>query len=276
MTTFTDFSPLDRSILKLASDRAAVAFKAAKNACKKAYLTQGESEAHTSEGYAEEAAKFLDNGEAIARESAGEDATEEERREIVQLSHGHRAALRTGLFILIKESQGIVDDQEEMFADTSAQRDREKDFRRLEQRLRDQTQMDLQDDASKPTAEAPAAVDDTPPDEPDASGPFDAPPAAERLALSAGESPYADGTHDDAHEDIPDAQIEPVDGLAADSTPVIEDASEDFTLATDEDEEEDESEDASVDVAADSATEAWLNEPLRTNPSDADAPTVAE
>lgn len=120
MPSTFEFSPFDRQLLKIAAERASDAAKAAKNAAKKAYLTQAESEAHEMEGYADEAIRFLESPEAIARETAGEDASDEEKAEVVQLVFGHRAALRVGCLILIKDSQKIIDTQTEMFADTRA------------------------------------------------------------------------------------------------------------------------------------------------------------
>lgn len=160
MSSTFDFSPFDRQLLKIAAERASDAAKAAKNAAKKAYLTQAESEAHEMEGYADEAIRFLDAPEAIARETAGEDASDDEKAEVVQLVFGHRAALRVGCLILIKDSQKIIDSQTEMFADTTGQHERLKDFQRLEARLRgmnsDQEELPLDTPTPDTAADTPA------------------------------------------------------------------------------------------------------------------------
>ncbi|GAB1345038.1 hypothetical protein [Gemmatimonas sp.] len=264
MSSTFEFTPFDRQLLKIAAERACDAAKAAKNAAKKAYLTQAESEAHEMEGYADEAVRFLDSPEAIARETVGEDASEAEKAEVVQLVFGHRAALRVGCLILIKDSQKIIDSQTEMFADTTGQHERLKDFQRLEARLRGMNS----EQEELPLATAPAATEPTAPADEDQitadleTGPFDAPATPARLALPSGQP---------TESDIPEADFE----IVSDDPDAAADAPGNEAFALDEDEEhDDEDDEGGQPVGMTSAldgddVEAWLNEPLRTTPTDA-------
>lgn len=214
------FTPFERQQLKLASKEAQSVAKSAKAAAKKAYLSQGESEAHELMGYAEEAVRFLD-------------APDGPNGDEVQLSFGHRSALRTGCLILIDDIDGIADEQTDFLVDAdgiSATRKRAEDYRRLEARLRtiDNPQQDLPLDGANtppaPSDEGAAAAAATV--EPDADGPivgegpFDAEGVRERLALPAPQP--------DLDPDIADAEFEVLDGDPSDP-----------------------------------ASDAWLNEPLR-------------
>jgi hypothetical protein len=240
MANTFDFTPFDRQLLKLAAESASAVAKTAKKAAQKAYLTAAESEAHEMEGYADEAIRFLNNPDGIVEESATDDATEEERKEAVQLMFGHRAALRVGCLILIKDAEGLIEKQTEIFADSDGTHERVKDFRRLESRLRgmnsDQTELPLpikDPDAapSEAAADEDAEITDGP------LGPFDAPPVAAPLALGS-------GTADPI--DIPDAEFEILD---------------------DEDDEDDDTPTVSAPMSSDDV-DAWLNEPLRTTPDE--------
>lgn len=199
------FTPFERELLKLAGSEAQRVGKAAKAACKRAFLTEGESEAHNMIGYAEEAQHFLDKPD-------GKNKNE------VQLSFGHRTALRTGCLIMIETVQHIAEDQVEALVDddgVSSTKKREKDFRRLEARLRtvDEEQKDLgleSDDPDSPDGgdgDA-AATTETTGDAPEGplvgEGPFEGEGVAERLALPA---PAVDLTQ----EEIEDADYEVID-----------------------------------------------------------------
>lgn len=250
MATTFDFTPFERQLLKIAAKSASRAFKAAKSACGKAYLTQAESEAHGMEGYADEAVRFLENPEGIVQESTDDDATEEERRDVVKLVNGHIEALRTGCMIRINEIEDLMEDQTEIFADTDSTQERLKDFRRLESQLRglNSPQADL---FNKPAAESTAPTSDS--DAPEAeqaeepSGPFDASAVPERLALASGEP---------AAEEIPETDYEIIDDEAGDG-------SDDGEEVEGEDDEE------RGDPLTPEEQAEWLNEPLRTTPEDA-------
>lgn len=243
MATTFDFTVFDRQLLKIAAKSANRAFKSAKSAASKAYLTQAESEAHEMEGYADEAVRFLENPEGIVEESTDEEAPETERREVVKLVHGHIEALRTGCMIRIAEIEDIVKDQTEIFADTDSTQERLKDFRRLESRLRGMNS-EQEDLFNKPAATQTTDVSDlseeAAPDEDLPSGPFDADAIPERLALPSGDAPA---------EDIPEADYEIVDAADPEDDAESEVAEQTAPL-TDEEVE-------------------WLNEPLRTTPEDA-------
>jgi hypothetical protein len=190
------FTPFERQLLKLASKETQSVAKSAKAAAKKAYLTEGESEAHELIGYAEEAVRFLD-------------APEGPNSDEVQLSFGHRTALRTGCLIMIGDIESIADEQTDCLVDAdgiSATRKRAEDYRRLEARLRTmdnpQTEIPLDTPSTPPAPTDDAArvatdVDDGPII---GEGPFDADAVRERLALSA---PAVD-----LNADIPEAEIE--------------------------------------------------------------------
>jgi hypothetical protein len=242
MANTFDFTPFDRQLLKLAAESASAVAKTAKKAAQKAYLTEAESEAHAMEGYADEAIRFLNNPEGIVDESATDDATEEERKEAVQLMFGHRAALRVGCLILIKDAEALIEQQTEIFADADGTHARVKDFRRLESRLRgmnsDQTELPLP--IKDPEAEdAEPQTDEAPAEDAGPSGPFDAPPVSPPLALSAGTPVSAE---------IPEAEFE-----------ILEDG---------DDDEEDDAQTVSAPMSSDDV-DAWLNEPLRAAPDDA-------
>jgi hypothetical protein len=199
------FTPFERELLKLASKETQSVAKSAKLAAKKAYLTEGESEAHELMGYAEEAVRFLD-------------APEGPNNDEVHLAFGHRTALRTGCLIKIGDIESIADEQTDCLVDAdgiSATRKRAEDYRRLEARLRTmdnpQTEIPLDtpstppaptDDAARGATDAATDVDDGPII---GEGPFDADAVRERLALSA---PAVD-----LNADIPEAEIEelPID-----------------------------------------------------------------
>lgn len=200
------FTPFERELLKLAGSEAQRVGKAAKAACKRAFLTEGESEAHNMIGYAEEAQHFLDKPD-------GKNKNE------VQLSFGHRTALRTGCLIMIETVQHIAEDQVEALVDddgVSSTKKREKDFRRLEGRLRslDEEQKDLglsEDNPDAPeggddaNAATPAAKTDDDHDGPlVGEGPFEGEGVTERLALPA---PAVDLTQ----EEIEEADYEIID-----------------------------------------------------------------
>jgi hypothetical protein len=193
-----DFPPFDIQLLKLAAERASTVAKAAKKAASNAYLTEAESEAHELEGYADEAVRFLDNPN---REPTGDD----DAGSVVELATGHRRALRVGCLILIKESEKIIDKQEEMFADTDGQGRRMTDFKRLEQRLRSELdpQQELPMDEPKPDADS-ADAEETDEEVQAEGGPFDAPSVSPRLSLMSGES----GAES---PEIPDADFEFLD-----------------------------------------------------------------
>lgn len=270
MANTFDFTPFDRQLLKLAAESAGMAAKACKKAAQKAYLTEAESEAHAMEGYADEAVRFLNNPEGIAEESAGAEATEAEKREVVQLMFGHRAALRAGCLIRIKDAEKIAEDQSEIFAATDGTDERIKDFRRLESLLRgmnsDQGELPFR---GKPDApEAPggdgAALETAsePPLADEPLGPFDAPAAREPLALPAPITPDDDETDADH---IADAEFEILDGDEGTDIDVAADFSFDEPVL-----DSDVDSTSAGDPLDDAAREAWLNEPLRTDPATPD------
>lgn len=254
------FSAMQRSLLELAADRATAAFKAAKNAAKKAFLTEAESEAHTMEGYAAEAKRFLANGTNIANESAEADATEEEKAQIVELVFNHRAALRVGCLIMIKEMENNVSEQSEFFVSPEAMEARLRDVRKLENKLRtmnsDQAEFDIEDDPPATETSSPVSVADD--EASDTHEIFDddlyAAPMREPLALGAGAIEEADFEvlSDDDLVELGVAQDDP----SADAEP--------------EDEHEEDAELVGQSAEAgdpnDPTSDAWLAEPLREDP----------
>ncbi len=276
MANTFDFSPFERQLLKLAAESAGDAAKRAKKAAQSAYLTEAESEAHSMEGYADEALRFLNNPEGIAAESAGEDATPDEQREVVQLMFGHRAALRVGCLIRIKEAEKITEAQSEIFADSDGTEARIKDFRRLESLLRgmnsDQGELPFRtkpetpegpDGAGAATAPAEGDGEDEGPE-----GPFDAPAIRAPLALSA---PIE---LEDDEEEISDADFEILDPALEDE---VDDPTVHATRQVVDDFAFDEADDARItldqpsgDPLDEAARDAWLNEPLRTDPATPD------
>lgn len=110
----------DRDMLRVAAEYAVAAGKSAETACKKAELTQGEGEAATLKGYAEQLLKRLEDASGIE----------------LELANGERYAGMTGLRLFGGELMKIAEKEEQNLLPDDAARDAISEVARLQRHLR--------------------------------------------------------------------------------------------------------------------------------------------
>lgn len=137
MATFR-LQPADLATLNLAADHAKKGGEAAAKACAKVWLTQGEGEAQTLAGYADESKHFL--GTMIGG--------------VVDLQRGHLDALKVGLQLYFDEVKKTREREQLQLIATEAADERLQELRDVARKLRLNIQLDLEDEAEAVGAEA--------------------------------------------------------------------------------------------------------------------------
>lgn len=122
--------PQDVVMLNIAADKAITAGKAASREARKAECSQGEGEADTLVGYAEESKEFLGKME----------------KSEVELSRGHLMALGTGIRIYYNEVQKRRKADEPLLIATDGHDERAEELRKVARKLRINLQVEIEEE----------------------------------------------------------------------------------------------------------------------------------